>query len=53
MAIWPSVNFHHLSGRKFSPSVSKPVLVKYTVAPIQIRDTGTRQLPVRMRFVLL
>jgi hypothetical protein len=34
-------------------SQSKPILVKYVVGPIQIRDTGTRQLPVRPRFVLL
>jgi hypothetical protein len=33
--------------------VEKPVLVKYVMDPIQIRDTGTRQLPVRVRFVFL
>jgi hypothetical protein len=31
-------------------SQTKPVLVKY---PIQIKGMGTRQLPVRSRFVLL
>jgi hypothetical protein len=49
--VQPSVNFHHPSSRKFPPSVS--VLVKYTMDPIQIKGAGTRQLSVRLRFVLL
>jgi hypothetical protein len=47
-------NFHHLPGRKLAPSFSnKPVLVMCIMGPIQIRGTGTRQLSVRLRFVLL
>jgi hypothetical protein len=34
-------------------SQMKSVLVKYTVGPIQIRGMGTKQLSVRLRFVLL
>jgi hypothetical protein len=34
-------------------SQTKPVLVKYTFGPIQIKGTGTRKLSVRLRFVLL
>jgi hypothetical protein len=46
--------FYHLPGRKLPlPSQTKPVLVKYTVGPIQIRGMGTRQLSVKLRFVLL
>jgi hypothetical protein len=51
MAMQPSVNFYHPSGRKFLlQSQSKTVFVKYGMDPIYIRDTGTRQLPVRLRF---
>jgi hypothetical protein len=42
-----------LAGNFLLHSQIKPVLVKYTMDPIQIRGTGTRQLPVRLRFVLL
>jgi hypothetical protein len=42
-----------LAGNFLLHSQTKPVLVKYTVGPIQIRGTGTRQLSVRLRLVLL
>jgi hypothetical protein len=40
-------------GNFLPQSQTMPVLVKYTMDPIQIRGTGTRQLSVRLRFVLL
>jgi hypothetical protein len=43
----------HLAGNFLLHSQTKPALVKYTVGPIQIRGTGTRQLSVRLRLVLL
>jgi hypothetical protein len=54
IAIWPSANFHHPPGRNFLlQSQTKPVLVKYTIGPIQIRGMGTMQLSMRLRFILL
>jgi hypothetical protein len=43
----------HMVGNFLPQSQTMPVLVKYTMDPIQIRGTGTRQLSVRLRFVLL
>jgi hypothetical protein len=40
----------HLAGSFLLQSQTKAVLVKYTVGPIQIKGTGTRQLSVRLRF---
>jgi hypothetical protein len=54
MVMQPSVNFHHPSGRKFSPPVSNQACsYEAYIGPIQIKGTRTRQLSVRLRFVLL
>jgi hypothetical protein len=43
----------HLAGNFLLHSQTNAVLVKYTMGPVQIRGMGTKQLSVRLRFVLL
>jgi hypothetical protein len=53
IAIQPLANFSTHLAENFLHSQTKPVIVKYTMDPIQIKDTGARQLSVKLKSVLL
>jgi hypothetical protein len=54
IAIWLSaISTTHMAGDFLLQPQTNPVFVKYTLGPIEIKSMGTRQMSVRLRFVLL